>query len=203
MKHVVFIVGIFYLFHAYAGEVNVEAISIDQCGEFNAIIKHVEREIGPKNSVFSLKTNGMGTYGVFLSGASKDSSEVRWRVLERQGDKDKWCLIGSGKTLELLMDMHTNNSKNMYGVPGSGHKRCAEGMVDSTFPSSLSVRMWANQELGKSTIFALTGGASGRDFILLASDDDQWVLISIEKDVACYRSRGESLQTYHDYTTKR
>jgi hypothetical protein len=180
----------------------VENIPIDRCAEFNVLIRQVEREVGPKNTAFSLKTNGVGTSAVFLSKQSNNSSEIRWRVIERQGDKGRWCLIGSGNTLELLMDMHTNKSKNMYGLPGSGHKRCAEGMVDAIYPSSLSVRMWANQELGKSTIFALSDGLSARDFILLASDDDHWVLLSQENNVTCYRSRGESFQTYRDYTTK-
>jgi hypothetical protein len=182
---------------------HAEDIPIERCGEYTAIVKFVEQEIGPRNFAFSLKNKAVGMAVVFMSERSSTSSEVRWRILERQGDQSLWCLAGSGKSLEILDDMHTNNSRHMYGMPGSGHKRCASGMVDGVFPASVSVRMWANQELGKtSTITALTDGMSGRNFVLLVADDgNHWVLLSSENGATCYRSRGDGVQLFRDYTT--
>ena len=55
-------------------------------------------------------------------------------------------------------------------------------------PGEFFVRLWANRELGKSTVVNLPSSETG--FTLLLSNDRSWILIDIHADgLACYYAR--------------
>ena len=92
--------------------------------------------------------------------------------------------------------VYLGNPGGKYGMPGSGLPRCA-GKQASGLPGSLDIRLWANRELGESSIYDLPNELSGKSFVFLTSMDNvgAWILLDYTSgnlDDTCYYSRGEA-----------
>jgi hypothetical protein len=65
----------------------------------------------------------------------------------------------------------------------------------------MDVRLWANKELGESTILVLKPDIGEKVFTLLISNDSDWIMLSTDKNdssYTCYYSRGEKTNLYED-----
>ena len=122
-----------------------------------------------------------------------------WAFLtRRQKDTTNFCILGEGESFGFLMDMHTNSSEKRFGLPGSNQPRCSS--FNETLPGSLAVRMWANRELGESTIL-YTESKSTSGFQFLIASDDNWIIIENKKNdekTACYYERGNRVLIKQD-----
>lgn len=176
--------------------IEVSAQSSANCGDAVAQIADASKYVGPSNYAFQLR-RGTGVYLIlFLQKPAPGSDELRWRLIERSGETLNYCVRGEGKRFTPLMNMHLGNPSGKYGMPGSGHPRCA-GKQASGLPGSLDIRLWANRELGESNVYELTNDLPSKSFIFLTSLDNvgAWILLDYapgKLDDTCYYSRGEA-----------
>lgn len=140
----------------------------------------------------------------------KDGSEPNdaadWRLLERQGESLVYCLSGAGRSLEFLSSLDAiPGFKAEFGLPGSGKRRCND---ESDGPlGSVSVRSWANKELGPSLVQHLGSPFKGTSFtVLFASDSVQgkfpWIILQDRGTQSCYFARGEDTSFTADFSIK-
>ena len=172
-----------------------------RCSDVTQQISDAAEYVGPRNFAFQLDRDGEARMILMLQKPSPKESSLRWRLIERQGESINYCTIGQGSSFTMLADMHLSNPSGRYGMPGSGHPRCA-GKQESGLPGSLDIRMWANRELGSTIIHALPN-ERGRDFVFLSSADNTgaWIVLDSNKenlDDTCYYTRGESSELRED-----
>ena len=84
-------------------------------------------------------------------------------------------------------------------MPGSGQPRC------STFNDplgSVSVRMWANRELGESAILYTTSN-DGNNYDYLINNEHNWIITETKRkdgNSSCYFNRGQNVIVRYDLT---
>lgn len=176
-----------------------------KCGYVIDMMKYSMQGMHPEIMVFSLKKDTETNIMVFTSTVdhSKKMNDkglyAPWRILVRQEDTSQYCLVGAGERIEALASAEYANPKNKYGMPGSGYPRCSTG---NDLSSALDVDLWANKELGKSLIFQLNADLGNRNFRLLMSPEQEWVLtdsnINNVKEV-CYYSRGSNAVAHSNF----
>src|SRR6266850_2028480 len=106
------------------------------CGDVVAQIADASRYVGPTNYAFQLR-RGTGVYLILLlQKPVSGTDELRWRLIERNGEALDYCVRGQGKRFTPLLSVHLGNPAGKYGMPGSGHPRCA-GKQQSGLPGSL------------------------------------------------------------------
>ncbi|TAJ40919.1 MAG: hypothetical protein EPO55_07415 [Reyranella sp.] len=175
----------------------------ERCGDVMDMMRYALQGVRAENSSFSLKRN-KETYHMLM--ASKvDPAKSRdgrlyapWRLLERQGESTNYCVVGSGEWVEALASLHMANPRLKYGMPGSGHQRCAN---TNDVMDNIDVRMWANKELGDSFTLFLYSDIGTKDYTFLMTDR-HWVLLDQtkgQKPVTCYFARGDDLTIHKDF----
>lgn len=183
-----------------------------KCNDGLTAIRLVTQEIPKENILYTFYTGSKAQYYLFMPdlNATTNTNDKRpWRLLQRYGD-DKWCLIGSGSSIELLMSLHeTPESKNKFGLPNSGYKRCNDD--SDGFLGSESVRKWANKELGDSFVQHFSSDDSNESFTFLnakspVNGELPWVLIASKtknkRVTSCYQARGDKVGMHVDYKLK-
>ncbi len=174
------------------------------CGDVLAVIQQTISSIGKENFVYQLKRNGQ-THAILALSAKKpvDAKTSKWRLLEREGESLTYCVASEGIGIEMLMSLHTGSPPAKYGLPSSGQPRCFEPRPNA-LPGSLEVRLWANKELGDSTVIHLSSSKGDKDYTFLTSNDNTgyWILLEADKNNinnSCYRSRGDASDIKVDY----
>jgi hypothetical protein len=166
------------------------------CGDAVSQIAESAKFVGTTNYAFQLR-RGSGVYLIlFLQQPVPGTDRLRWRLIERIGETLNYCVRAQGKHFTPLMSVHLGNPAGKYGMPGSGFPRCA-GKQTSGLPGSLDIRLWANRELGQSTVYALESEDQGRNYVFLTSIDNvgAWILLDNAQgnlDDTCYYSRGDA-----------
>ena len=182
------------------------AAQIDKCANLVEIIKQNAAAPNLFMDSFTFQKDGRGDQVLLLfkDKAGREGHVGRWIFLtRREKDSLNFCVNGEGEEFGLLADMHSNSSEKRFGMPGSGNPRCST-KIDA-LPASLLLRMWANRELGQSTILYVSYQKSS-GFQFLISADNHWVVIEDEKSgetsVACYFERGDGLVIRQDSVAK-
>lgn len=153
---------------------------------------------------FTFKKEGRGdNILLLLKDSPPPGTHVkRWLFLTRF-DKDSldFCVNGQGEGFGQLSDMHDNATEEKFGMPGSGYTRCAS--FKEQLPPSLIVRLWANRELGPSTIF-FTESKAASSFDFLISNDNHWIIIEDKRNgdtrSSCYFDRGSGVSIQQNLT---
>jgi hypothetical protein len=199
----------FAIFSSIAWSADVEH---RQCMDVLKAMKFAFQGVKESNLVYSLKRGGETYYMLYVSAYDENKitedgvAIMPWRLLERQGESTNYCLIGAGKKVERLLDMHdAPGAKKKYGMPGSGYQRCTDSS-DGIF-SSLAIRVWANKELGKSYVQHFTSEIGQNDFALLNSTEGQggkisWIMLNSKKgdpSSVCYYDRGDDMALHPNF----
>jgi len=183
-----------------------------KCYDGLTAIRIATQEIPKENTLYTLYTGSKAQYYLFMPNlnVTTNTNEKRpWRLLQRYGD-EKWCFVGSGSSIELLMSLHeTPESKNKFGLPNSGYKRCNDES-DGRF-GSVDVRKWANKELGESFVHHFSSENGKESFTFLNSmspinGEIPWALVvsSTESEIitSCYQARGDNVGMNVNYKLK-
>ena len=175
------------------------------CGDGLVMMRYATNGVRSENSEFTLQRNGSVYYILFVSKVDQSQGEnekgpfAPWRLLERQGQSPKYCLIAAGDRFEALLSTEYANPIKKYGMPGSGYQRCSDG---KNITDGLDVRLWANKELGKSFVLQLNSDIGDNNFMFLMSDDLNWTLLDESKSEiskVCYHSRGDAVAIHNDF----
>ncbi|WP_165710874.1 hypothetical protein [Stenotrophomonas maltophilia] len=161
------------------------------CGNASAVYKASLQRIASPNSVTALRKAGSISL-ISVMKAPSDGGPAPWELLEASGDQ--MCVVAKGTDAVLLSDARNTHGSNRYGMPGSGHPRCATGMIESSgLPASADVRFWANRELGDSLVFGL-GDGNNVSYTVLTSTDNTgpWIVLKQTGDETCYYDRGDA-----------
>ena len=151
-------------------------------------------------TAISLKSQGETRYILFVAlepqqsdGAQNDRAS--WRLIERQQESLIYCLIGAGRSLEVLESLHAIPGFDAeFGLPGTSRRRCND---ESDGPlGSVAVRAWANKELGPSMVQSFSEAFRGTEFIVLLANNGvqgrfPWLLLQTEGARSCYHARGD------------
>jgi hypothetical protein len=86
--------------------------------------------------------------------------------------------------------MAENASANNFGPPTSGLPRCASSNAD--FTASEQLRLWANRELGSSSLLYVAS-PDGPGFQFVIADDQDWIIIQDDAEQSCLYDRGADL----------
>lgn len=182
-----------------------------QCMNVMKAMKFAFQGVSPRNLAYSLKREGETRYMLYVSAYEEgevtkdDVPRMPWRLLERQGSSETYCLIGAGNGVEGLRDIRDFETNKRYGMPGSGFARCTDSSDDAM--ASLKIRAWANKELGNSHIQHLRSKIGPHNFTLLNSSESQggrtaWSLLNSRKESpneVCYYDRGDNLSLYQNF----
>ncbi|MCP5361021.1 MAG: hypothetical protein H6908_00040 [Hyphomicrobiales bacterium] len=192
------------------------AVEKTKCFDSIDAIRYALKDIPEKNMLYTFYTGEkaqyylvMEEYRPYKDGGTAEQ-KILWRLLERSGDYN-WCLIGTGSSVELLLSIHSMpESKEKFGMPGSGYKRCNDS--NGGILETLEVRKWANKELGDSFVQHFQSEISNEGFTFLnakklVNGNIPWILISSESNddknmTSCYRGRGDKVILYKDYKIK-
>lgn len=197
----VFIACISYnnsLSHAYTLE--------EKCEFVPRLIRYSLNGMSSKYLSFTLRKADRSFYILMLSNEKPKFEENEkghyspWRLLKREqlSDPSTYCLIAAGDRIEFLSSAHQMIAEKPYGMPGSGHPRCT--VYNANVLDRVGVRIWANRELGKSFVYYLHSEIGGRDFTLLSSHDQHWIIIEDAKSgkgETCYFDRGDNIITHN------
>ena len=174
------------------------------CPDLYELIEKLAVEPTKYFDTFTFQKEGRGDSILLLlkKGPGSGQKVQGWLFLNRvEKDTNNFCVKGEGDGFGLLADTHDNASEKRFGMPGSGYARCAT--FNKILPPSMVVRMWANRELGQSTIFyGESKSTSGFDFLI--SKDNHWIIIEDEKkegsQASCYFERGSGILIHQDLT---
>lgn len=164
----------------------------------------------PDNGVtaISLKEQGATRYILFVAlekNQNEDSNNTAasWRFIERQKQSLDYCLVGAGRSLEVLGSLHAIPGFDAeFGLPGSSKRRCndeADGPL-----GSVAVRAWANKELGASMVQYFGEPFRGNAFTVLLTENGvqgnyPWIVLLSEGDQNCYYARGDDSAFASDF----
>ena len=115
----------------------------------------------------------------------------RWLFLHRDDPASPgYCVVSRGVAFGQHEDMPENASANAFGPPASGLPRCAASNAD--FTASEQLRLWANRELGASSIlYVATPDGPGFQFLIAQNQD--WIIIEDDADKSCLYDRGADI----------
>jgi hypothetical protein len=170
--------------------------SIDkhQCFHLHNLFNQVQKIGGKKWDAFQLKRNNQAWH-ILLVQDGEPSINKMWLLFSRDSMErpEIYCLSGQGNTIEQLSSIHSNkfDVDGRYGMPGSGHPRCASS---KDFWDRIKIRSWANKELGDSLVFSLNKDIHTHTSftMLLSKKDAYWILLDEDNsNPTCYFDRGE------------
>lgn len=149
-------------------------------------------------SLTTLRQNTEAKFLLFISHFDKkannsDGLYMPWRLLSRKSIEDvgTYCLIGAGDRLEALESISNAKTSARYGMPGSGWPRCTDH--SASVLDGLNMRLWANKELGESTVHFLHNEIGPKNYYYMKAHDDNWILLDSQKNdinQMCYFARG-------------
>ena len=206
MKHLLFILVLLPILAVAESAQPRSVATAGSCSDVMEQIQSAAAFVGPANYVVQLSRDKEARMILFLEQPNVRKDPLRWRLIERREESLTYCVLGEGKGLELLSTMHLANPSGRYGMPGSGHPRCA-GKQSDRLPGSLDIRMWANKELGNSLVYSLPTVKGLRDYVVLFAADNTgaWIILDQSKnnlDDTCYYSRGQSSKIAENFRSK-
>jgi hypothetical protein len=164
------------------------------CGSFFEIFGPYAKANGKVYDSLTFQNEKGGYILLFLFKSSSTDDVLKWALfVRRQAGTMNFCLESDGTDFGRLMDIHTNSSEKHFGMPGSGQPRCSA--YNDVLGGSLTVRMWANRELGESTIYY--GESPTRsDFVFFINAENSWIITESKKTGSketCYFDRGNNV----------
>ncbi len=141
-------------------------------------------------TILALRADNDLQHVIVFERALSETSSAAWELWQSQrgAPPDMFCLT-VGDSTESLASLEENESEFRFGLPGEGFPRCS---TKDDIIASISVRLWANKELGPSIVEVLN--AENRSYTLLVSRTDfRWVLIENSEERSCYQSRGDTI----------
>jgi hypothetical protein len=117
-----------------------------------------------------------------------------WRLLQKVGTSNSFKLAGAGSYAEFTMSVTNGNTRQKYGMPGSGFPRGSTNWL-----AAMEIQLWANRELGDcEDIYHLHPESGDTNFTLLtAKAGGKWVILESRRNpqYVGYYDRGDNSYT--------